>query len=238
MHIEILIGSGYKAPTIVELVPCSERHIRRLAARIALTGSAQPRPRSNGPLPIFNDVMREELQELIASRPSFYIEELQYYFLDFWDLWISESTICRAIQASGSTRKRLQHRALQRDEKARAEWYMYIKTFRPDQLVYCDESAVSDRTLHRKFGFSPRGTPAVELKQLKRTERWSLLPAYTIDGYLEDPLIVKAAVDGVMFATWLLEAVLPQMNPFPQPRSVLIMDNHSTHHVGVSIYTI
>ncbi|KAF1815542.1 hypothetical protein P152DRAFT_390625 [Eremomyces bilateralis CBS 781.70] len=104
-----------------------------------------------------------------------------------------------------------------------------------DWLVFVDESACSERTLLRKYGYSPRSTPAIDVQWLRRIERWSLLPAYDSNGYLEDPLIVKAAVDGEIFKEWLQECVLLKMNPFPGPRSILIMDNRSTHRITVGL---
>jgi len=59
-----------------------------------------------------------------------------------------------------------------------------------------------------------------------------LLPAYTIDGFLKHPLIIRGAVDGELFVEWLIHAVIPQMNPFPEERSILIIDNCSTHRVA------
>ena len=100
--------------------------------------------------------------------------------------------------------------------------------------MFADESSMSGKTLDRKFGYAPRGNPAVKVRPKVRTDRYSLLPAYTKDGFLEDPLIVKGSVDGDQFVEWLQYKVLPQMRPFPEPRSVLIINNCRTHHVQVS----
>ena len=112
--------------------------------------------------------------------------------------------------------------------------------YRGHQLVYVDQSAVNELNLQRKYGYAPRGFATTEVRELRRTERWSVLPAYTSIGYLPEPLIVKSSVDGDIFAAWLEDSVLPQMNSyFDDPsaeRSILIMDNNSTHRneVGIS----
>jgi len=55
------------------------------------------------------------------------------------------------------------------------------------------------------------------------------LPALAVDGYLDYTLTVQGAVTGGMFYDWLRDYVLPQCNRYPGPRSVLIMDDRSTH---------
>jgi DDE superfamily endonuclease len=94
---------------------------------------------------------------------------------------------------------------------------------------------MSDKTLDRKYGYAPKGLPATVIREKHRSERYSLLPAYGLEGFLDDPLIVKGSVTGELFVDWLIHSVLPQMNPFPEDRSVLIIDNCSTHRVEVSI---
>jgi transposase len=42
-------------------------------------------------------------------------------------------------------------------------------------------------------------------------------------------LIHQGAVDGPMFIEWIKNEVLTRMQPYPQPRSVLVMDNASIH---------
>ncbi|KAF8833246.1 hypothetical protein BDN67DRAFT_917373, partial [Paxillus ammoniavirescens] len=41
--------------------------------------------------------------------------------------------------------------------------------------------------------------------------------------------IVKGAVDGAEFYDFIVNEVLVKMNPYPQPRSILVMDNCSMH---------
>ena len=53
-----------------------------------------------------------------------------------------------------------------------------------EQLVFLDESAASERNKDRKFGWAPVGVPAAVSTLLKRSERWSVLPAYTVNGYM------------------------------------------------------
>jgi hypothetical protein len=55
---------------------------------------------------------------------------------------------------------------------------MRVEDFYDDQLVFLDESAASEFTKDRKFDWSMVGYPAVKERDLRRSERWSILPAY------------------------------------------------------------
>lgn len=174
-----------------------------------------------------------ELLELLTVRSTYYLDELQYYILINHGLWVSESTVSRAIKHGEFTRKVKQRIAAQRDEEKRNQFWLDLEAYEANQLAYVDESAANEKTLDRKYGWAPRGLPAIDIQVLHRSTRWSILPALTINGYLEGTLIVQGSVTGEMFANWLEEIVLPQCNPYPGPQSVLIMDNCSTHHVAV-----
>src|SRR5205814_536577 len=64
---------------------------------------------------------------------------------------------------------------------------------------------------------------------LQRKVRFQLLPALSLDG-----LLALSAYPGSTnaegFFVWLVEMLLPKMNPFPQPNSVIVMDNASWHY--------
>jgi transposase len=230
------LRAGLSVASIHDATGVSQKHIRTLRRRLYSYGTIKPLQMSKMGRPsILTAEMLADIRYLQDNRPSIYLEELQYFLFDHWELWVSESTICRAIKASGNTRKVLQRVAAQRSTTLRAEYWLDIQTIPVEYFVTVDESAVSEKHFDRKYGYSPRGTAAVEVKELRRTERYSLLPAYTVNGFLAGPLIVKSAVDGDLFVAWLRETVLPQMNAYPGPRSVLIMDNCSTHRVAVSI---
>ena len=70
------------------------------------------------------------------------------------------------------------------------QYYIDLTAFTEDQLVYVDESAANERTLLRKCGFALRGLLAIDVQLLRRSTRWSILPALAITGYLNGTLIV------------------------------------------------
>ena len=65
-------------------------------------------------------------------------------------------------------------------------------------------------------------------RPIKQSERWSILPALTIEGYL-DYIIFHRSITTKIFNDFVEDRVLPYCNPYPGPRSVLILDNASIH---------
>ena len=98
-----------------------------------------------------------------------------------------------------------------------------------DQLLFLDESAANERTSDRKFGWAPIGTTPYLYQSIKRTERWSILLVYTIDGFVK----IQGSFDKQLFNDFVRNKVLPLCNPFPGVRSVIVMDNVKIHHSEV-----
>ena len=109
-----------------------------------------------------------------------------------------------------------------------------MEAYETEQLIYIDVSAANEKTLDRKYGWAPRGYPAIDIQVLHHSTRWSILPALTVNGFLNETLVVQGSVNGEMFADWLENNILPQCNPYPGPQSILVLDNCSTHHIAVS----
>ena len=170
----------------------------------------------------------EALLEYLLNKPDAYQEEQRYWLWDQFGIDISQSTISRALKKHGYTRKKLKKRASEQCPQLREAWMARLTAWRPDQLVFIDESAANEHTKDRKYGWAPQGINARVFQSAKRSERWSILPAYTIRGIIAH-YIYQGAYDAALFNWFIEEFILPQCNPYPGPRSVLIMDNASIH---------
>ena len=93
-----------------------------------------------------------------------------------------------------------------------------------NQLVFLDESAANERTSDRKYGWAPQGVRAAEYLPIKRSERWST------NGYLTHE-IHQGSFNAVRFNAFVADKLLPLMQPFPAPRSVIILDNARIHRI-------
>src|SRR5947207_15847781 len=86
--------------------------------------------------------------------------------------------------------------------------------------------------MDRKYGWAPIGVMPHEYKSIKRSERWSILPVYTVDGfYFWD--IIQGSYTKELFNEFVCTQVLPCCTPYPGPRSILVMDNARIHHSEV-----
>jgi len=83
------------------------------------------------------------------------------------------------------------------------------------------------------------GKRAMEERLLVRGKRYSAVGIMCIDGLL-DTYITEHTIDGEEFCTFVERCSLPQLLPFngTNPRSVVIMDNASIHHVEPAVRLI
>ena len=102
--------------------------------------------------------------------------------------------------------------------------------FRPEQLVFADESHFNRLTLRRPYAWSKRGERASRHEFQFWGTKYSILLALSLDGILHLE-VVENAVTGAVFRRFL-EGLLPLMNKWPLPNSVLIVDNASIHKVA------
>ncbi|KAJ7186269.1 hypothetical protein GGX14DRAFT_383621, partial [Mycena pura] len=77
-------------------------------------------------------------------------------------------------------------------------------------------------TTYRSNGWSRRG--------LRARKRYSVLPALTCDGVLYSH-VKLGGYNGEEFCIWL-NGLMQRMQPYPGPRSVLVIDNCTIHHVA------
>jgi len=98
--------------------------------------------------------------------------------------------------------------------------------------VFVDESAANERTADRKWGWALIGMPCLFEQALKRTKKWSLLPAYTVEGFIAWD-IQHGSYHKEDFNAFIRYSVLPLMNPYPNRSSILIMDNARIHKSDV-----
>jgi transposase len=213
VHMEQLIRQGRDPNDIKKRFGCFRSTIERATNRILGFGSIEdPKLCKRGPKFKFtaqSAQMKEELGWLLIQRPDYYQEELQFYFLEHWHFWPSQPTLSRTISSMELTWKRAQFKAAQQRDDLRNVYLQRITQLVASQLIYADESSMSDKTLDRKYGYAPKGLPATVIREKHRSERYSLLPAYGMEGFLDDPLIVKGSVTGELFVDWLIHSVLP-----------------------------
>lgn len=171
-------------------------------------------------------IHRARLREYLTGRPQAYLEEVRDWLYDEFDLIVSLTLVSRELKGMRWSRKIATKRAAEQSDALRRVFQARIQTnYTAAQVVALDESACNERTGDRKYGWGPIGQ-SVELKySMKRSERWSLLPAMTVDGYLTHR-VFQGAITAEIMLDFLKTDVLPRLTP---GYHVLLMDNASIH---------
>lgn len=103
---------------------------------------------------------RTELLELLQYRSELYLGEMQDYPLEAFEIEMSRSTIGRRLHQAGWTNKKSTIVAAQRSDDLRYDYLYRIRRYRPDRLVFVDESGVNKDTGIRRTGWAPKGLAA------------------------------------------------------------------------------
>ena len=77
-------------------------------------------------------------------------------------------------------------------------------------LAFVDETGSDKRSSLRKYGYSPKGTPAIAEKMLVKSKRHSAIAAIYIDGVL-DVRITTNNFDKDEFYKFIELSLLPQL---------------------------
>jgi hypothetical protein len=94
--------------------------------------------------------------------------------------------------------------------------------------VVVNESGCSTSEIHRLIDQVAVKEYKQEVSQFHRDERSQILPAYAQDGILLTR-IFRSSTDAAMFEDFI-EELLCHCGRWPEPKSVLVMDNASFHH--------
>lgn len=172
------------------------------------------------------------IEDLFSQDSDLYLDELCVWLGIQHNISISTSALSRTLNSVGLSRKTLQKLASERNELCRAEFRNYLRdNFVGDgsEFVVVDETSKNERTYARHYGRAARGRRAQLRDVFVRGIRYSLCAALTTQGYIATH-VVEGSYDTQKFYDFITEEVLPQMNPFPAERSVLILDNCRIHH--------
>jgi transposase len=178
-------------------------------------------------------VVIEFVKSYVKDHPCFYIEELKADLSNnFPDLNnISESTICRALRFDLQfSRKVLTKLAKERSKKEIADFMFRLKYYykRQDQVVFIDETSKDGRSAHRRFAWSKIGTQATANIPFSRGKRVSVLAAVSVEGFFGWHM-TEGTFDRKAFHKAMIEKIIPSLNPYPLPRSLVVLDNAKIH---------
>jgi DDE superfamily endonuclease len=109
------------------------------------------------------------------------------------------------------------------------DFYLYnLSSFSSYHLVYVDESGCNKRIGFRRTGWSPLGVTPVKIARFQREQRYQIVPAYLQESIIL-ARVFQSTTDSAVFED-CIEQLLTYCDRWPEPNSVLVMDNASFHH--------
>lgn len=144
---------------------------------------------------------------------------------------ISIPTICRALRHDlNLTRKKLQKRARESRPQEIIDFRHRLRPFYhyPQQLVFIDETSKDGRASLRKYAWSAPGTPAIVNLPFSRGKRVSALAAFNSNGFLAWAF-TEDTFTRLSFHDAFVTNILPHLQRYPLPYSIVIIDNARIH---------
>ncbi|EFP76324.1 uncharacterized protein PGTG_02765 [Puccinia graminis f. sp. tritici CRL 75-36-700-3] len=114
------------------------------------------------------------------------------------------------------------------------DWLDYITLiahYDPQCLVFTDESGVCSDGVVCTHGWAPVGERTQRAPHARARHRFNLVAAVALSGLVAS-MVQEDSMDWFDFEFNLENVLVPMMNPFPAPQSVLILDHASFHHHG------
>ena len=206
---------------------CSTRAIRRIRLNMNCFGSARAPPITSGRPRSITPSMLQALCDRLVEKPYMYQDEMAVFLWDEFEIMVTTHSISRALSSIRWSTKNMRRIAKEQNADVRDLYLHKLSAFKSYQLVYIDESGCDKRAGFRRTGWSPLGVTPVQVARFHRERRSQILPAYTQDGIIHFR-VFQGSTDGEVFEEFL-EELLPHCGRWPEPKSVLIMDNASFH---------
>lgn len=166
---------------------------------------------------------------LVFENPSMYLVELISEIKSLINVDLSASTVCRLLKRYGITRKKIRQVAKQRCYSLRGMYIAHTFNFDVNMFVWLDETGTDRRDQLRKYGYALRGVTPTYHRLLCRGERLNAIATMSVQGIVVVE-VIKGNVNEDVFYDFLRGSLIPNMQQFPNPYSILIMDNCSVHH--------
>lgn len=156
------------------------------------------------------------------------MDERVLFLWDEFRVWVTSSSLKRALASVGWSKKVARLRAKEQNADLRDFYLHNLSDFKSYHLVYVDESGCDKRIGFRRTGWSPLGLTPLQVSKFHRDQRWQILPAYAQDGVVLSR-VFQGSIDAAVFEDFI-QQLLKHCGKWPEPKSVIVMDNASFHH--------
>lgn len=183
-----------------------------------------------GPDPKITPTMQMALCHRLATEPDMDRHEMIDFISKKFEEDVSVTTVTRALDKHNMTLKIMRRVAEQQKPELRHFYQYRLKTLgcRSYHLVFIDESGFDKPGMYQRKGWAPKGITPVQKAKFQRGLRLQLLAAYTQKG-VKLSRFLYGSVDKPIFEDFI-EQLLRHCGRWPEPETVLIMDNVAFHY--------
>ena len=137
-----------------------------------------------------------------------YLDEIQTWVAISHNIRISKGSLSKLIEDIGFSYKCLHKAAAERDEDEQEHFREWVREMLvPEMIVAVDESSKDDRTLYHNYGRSLSGMHATSNAQFICGDRYSLIAAMSVDGYVAT-WVVNGSVNTTEFFDFIVGEVV------------------------------
>jgi transposase len=228
-QIRVMSADGELINKIAQVVHCTPRTVRNVQANIVRYRTTTAPANRTGPDPKITPFMQERLCEALVDEPEMVSRKMISFLYKEFGVEVSPSTITRTLQKIKWTRKNTRRVAKQRDPQLQHYYNYRLKLggFRSYHLIFIDESGMDKTVGLRRKGWAPKGITPRQTATFQREERYQVLSAYTQRG-IKLSRVYRGSTDTETFVDFIKQ-LLCHCNKWPEPESVLVMDNATIH---------
>lgn len=201
------------------------RTIRREEMIKRARGDLNPARKPPGPPKLATPEVIAFIKAALDRDNTLFQDELAYMVSDIYGIELSQPVISRLLKHIRYTHKIGEDYAAQRNDELIADWNYKKRSWHGNRLVFLDETASCEKNGDRKWIWLERGLPGYIERPLRKAQRWSCLPGYTLDGGYIEPVLVEGGVTKELFFWWLEYRLLPALDIRPGYHDIVIMDN-------------
>lgn len=167
---------------------------------------------------------------LWSDDPTLFVYEVADIISTLKGTFVSRQCLSYWIKKLGITRKKLWKYAREASiELEYSFWYhLHRADYHINQFLWLDESHVNDKTLNRSHGWQIKGERAVFRQLFGRGTRYTVSAAIDCFGIV-DYVVFRGSCTAHLLFKWMLYSLGAHTNPFPQPHSIIVLDNASIH---------
>jgi transposase len=157
---DMISSKSLTTSQMAEAAGCSKSSIITISANHRMFGDIRAPLIPGGRPRVITPVMLEALCGHSIEKPDLYLDEMEEFLYDEFDVHVSTYTTSQAMRSHNWTKKVAQRVAQERNADLRDQYLYQLSDFRSYHLVYVDESGCDKQAGFRRTSVGRAGLPA------------------------------------------------------------------------------